>query len=203
MVKPKRTSRGSLIVFEGVDGVGKTTSSKRLAAHLNRRGVNTRWYSFPGHETGTLGAEIYRIHHARWARKLNPVSTQLLHVAAHIELIHKKILPALARGEWVVLDRYWWSTQVYGTAAGADRRALAMTIALEQRAWGSVRPSLALLILRGPKTASSAECVRLYQKLAALQAVRHPVRILKNNSSLDDLFQQILLSPNLADILRS
>lgn len=190
-------------MFEGVDGVGKTTSSKRLAAHLNRHGVKTRWYSFPGHETGTLGAEIYRIHHARWARKLNPVSTQLLHVAAHIELIHKEIRPALARGEWVVLDRYWWSTQVYGTAAGADRRALAMTIALEQRAWGSVRPSLALLILRGPKKASSAECVRLYQKLAALQAVRHPVRILKNNSSLDDLFQQILLSPNLADILRS
>jgi thymidylate kinase len=79
---------GKLFVFEGPDGVGKTTLSKAFSDHLNATGIQCDYLSFPGRETGSLGRHIYELHHDpdRFGiRAVDPASLQLLHIAAHID----------------------------------------------------------------------------------------------------------------------
>lgn len=99
---------GKLFVFEGPDGVGKTTLSKTFSDYLNATGIQCDYLSFPGRETGSLGRHIYELHHDpnRFGIKaVDPASLQLLHIAAHIDLIGQCILPKLAAGRYVVNRR--------------------------------------------------------------------------------------------------
>src|SRR5262249_34513872 len=124
-----------LFVFEGVDGSGKTTLSRAFVQHLKALGYECDWLSFPGCENGTLGKHVYDIHHNRLddpIRGVNSTSLQLLHIAAHIDTIERRILPALKQGRLLVLDRYWWSTLVYGIVAGANERSLKRMINIER-----------------------------------------------------------------------
>ena len=77
---------------------------------------------------------------------LRATPLQVWHVAAHIDAMEATLLPALASGTWVVLDRYWWSTWVYGLLSGMDRGVLEALIEVERRCWGSTLPSLVALI---------------------------------------------------------
>src|SRR3972149_5768417 len=97
---------GKLFVFEGVDGSGKTTLSRAFAKHATTIGFECEWFSFPGCENGTLGKQVYDIHHDRLGVRsatINPTSLQLLHIAAHIDAMNRRILPALKQGRLVVL----------------------------------------------------------------------------------------------------
>src|SRR5207249_4525469 len=108
---------GKLIVFEGPDGSGKTTLSRLFADRARELGVPCDWFAFPGREGGTLGKHVYEIHHnlqTVGVKAINPASLQLLHIAAHIDALEGRILPALKQGRHIVLDRFWWSTLVYG-----------------------------------------------------------------------------------------
>jgi len=107
--------RGKLIVLEGVDGAGKTTQMKRLQAQLEtEENIYGRVHFF--HEPGSteVGQRIRELilNHAMDAK-----TEMLLFFAARNELLREKILPALKRGEHVILDRFFFSTlayQVYG-----------------------------------------------------------------------------------------
>jgi len=57
------TAQGKLIVFEGPDGSGKSTLVQRTKDLLNSTGLACDCLSFPGHERGTLGHLVYRVHH--------------------------------------------------------------------------------------------------------------------------------------------
>lgn len=119
-----------LIVLEGPDGVGKTTIARKLAARLG--GI---YCSFPGREVGTLGEQVYGIHHNN-ELKASPESLQLLHVAAHIDALQNRIIPWLEDDKIVVLDRCYWSTWVYGCVYGVNRKFLSDAIKLELPYWG-------------------------------------------------------------------
>lgn len=160
-----KASRGRLIIFEGVDAAGKTTLSKELCASLCREHRSVRQCHFPGARQGTLGELVYRIHHLHSSEfgvpTIDPCSLQLLHIAAHIDAIESEIKPALRDGEWVVLDRFWWSTYVYGLDNGVLESQLQLMIDVERNAWGSTHPDIVFLVdsttpLRGDETNSSA-----------------------------------------------
>lgn len=143
--------RGRLIVFEGADGVGKTTLSRYACRALAARGTPTMFYAFPGSLAGTLGELVYRIHHDKRGghpKRIVPVALQALHIAAHIDAIERIIRPALASGATVVLDRFWWSTWVYGMAAGVRPVVLRKMVDLEESVWGSIKPEVVILIRR-------------------------------------------------------
>jgi thymidylate kinase len=142
---------GKLIVFEGVDGIGKTSLSKAVAARLAEWGVPHVSLAFPGNDPGTLGALVYTIHHDPGSvglSSLSPLALQTLHVAAHFDAIERKIIPALESGSWVILDRFWWSTWVYGIEQGIDPPSLEALICAEKARWGAFSPDLLFMVDR-------------------------------------------------------
>src|SRR3989304_3864395 len=133
--------RGALYVFEGPDGVGKSELAKRLAHVLRASSVDCEWLAFPGREPGTLGSLVYGLHHAPdqiGVQTLSATALQAMHIAAHIDAIEARILPALRAGKTIVLDRYWWSTKVYGLVGGANAAAIEELIQAELLSWGAV-----------------------------------------------------------------
>lgn len=140
-----------LIVFEGPDGVGKTTLALALVDRLRTHGVSPTYLSFPGGQPGTLGHHVRQLHHdprIAGITRLNPTSLQLLHVAAHIDTIESQVLPAFDAGRTVVLDRFWWSTWVYGIVTGADIVSVEQMLAIERHHWRGILPSVVFLLSR-------------------------------------------------------
>src|SRR6266487_3071410 len=128
-----KRNKGRLYIFEGPDGVGKTSLSRAFSELLNANGLECDYFSFPGQEPGTLGKHVYDLHHHPvkcGIESIEPASLQLLHIAAHIDAIESRIIPALKKGRYVVLDRFWWSTWVYGLLNAVDKRYLQAMIEL-------------------------------------------------------------------------
>ena len=134
-------ARGRFITFEGGEGAGKSTQLKRLAARLQGRGREVVTTREPG---GSPGAESIRALVLRGqADRWSPVTETLLMYAARRDHVERVIRPALARGAWVVCDRFADSTRAYqGAAGGTDPRLIA---ALEAHILEDVRPDLTLI----------------------------------------------------------
>lgn len=193
---------GRLIVFEGPDGVGKSSLSRAVATHLQSQGEACLWYAFPGHEKGTLGELVYRLHHdapALGVSKLTAASLQTLHIAAHVDLIDSEIRPALSQGRTIVLDRYWWSTFVYGAVAGVDRSLLQAMIKVELIAWQDLKPAIVFFVdrvtpLHSPRDATWRHLRAEYRALADREQANHAVQRIANKRSLDSSLKIALAS---------
>ncbi len=110
------TTRGRLIVLEGIDGSGKTTQARALLRRLRRRGHKAAFFREP--TRGRWGREIKR--QARRAGSLTPEEELDLFVKDRRENVTRNLTPALAAGKIVVLDRYYYSTIAYQGAKGLD-----------------------------------------------------------------------------------
>lgn len=199
--------QGALFVFEGPDGSGKTTLSLALAEHLRSKAVDCHYFSFPGSQVRSLGSLVYELHHgARTAEieSLTPTALQVLHIAAHVDAVEANILPALKRGATVILDRFWWSTWVYGRVSGVSHKALKAMIQLERSAWGKLRPTTVFLIRRTPQLAademkSYEQLTREYVVLATREASHYSVRHIKNEGSIVQTIGEIVRKANITD----
>ena len=131
---------GKFITFEGGEGVGKSTQIRRLAARLSRLGdvVLTRE---PG---GSPGAEALRDLLVQGAAdRWSPTAETLLLYAARADHLERLIRPALARGAFVLSDRFADSTRAYqGAGGGASPEMIDM---LETMVVGAARPDLTLV----------------------------------------------------------
>ncbi len=133
---------GRFIVLDGPDGAGKTTQVARLAASLRRAGLRVVRAKDPG--STPAGRAIRRILLHGGDGSIAPDTELFLYLAARAELAARVIAPALARGDWVVCDRYSPSTVAYqGAAVGRDPAAVER---LCRTAEGGVRPDLVVLL---------------------------------------------------------
>ncbi|CAG0957369.1 Thymidylate kinase [Anaerolineales bacterium] len=181
----------ALFVFEGADGAGKTTLVSALAEYLDRRGVECVALAFPGTQTGSIGKHVHELHHNPLhfgISAITPSSFQLLHVAAHLDAIERTILPALRAGKVVLLDRYLWSTLVYGGISDVPAAMLQSMAMLELVAWQGVKPTTVFLMDR-PGTDSAL--VAAYAALARRES-DFPVEILANTGTVESLRDKVL-----------
>jgi dTMP kinase len=151
---------GKLIVVDGPDGSGKTTQFRLLIDAARASGLTVCDVREPG---GTRIGEAVR------GILLDPRHTEmdirtemLLYMASRAQLVHERMLPALAEGQLVLADRFVSSTLAYqGTAGGVDFqdiRAAARIACAYHDADGTLRvlePDLTILYDVDERTAAS------------------------------------------------
>jgi len=111
---PAKRRRGLFIVFEGIDGSGKTTQARNLVRRLRDRGFKASFFREP--TRGRWGREIKRL--AARAGSMTPEEELALFVKDRRENVARNLTPALRAGRVVVLDRYYFSTMAYQGAKG-------------------------------------------------------------------------------------
>ena len=113
--------RGKFITFEGLDGVGKSTQLRKLADHLRQRGIDVITTREPG---GTaLGDNLRAVLLSSRTSGLSALAEVALMFADRAQHIDEQILPALAKGQWVLCDRFTDSSEAYqggGRALGSE-----------------------------------------------------------------------------------
>ncbi|HAK96295.1 MAG TPA: dTMP kinase [Planctomycetes bacterium] len=145
-----RRPRGILIAFEGIDGSGKSTQAALVAAHL----ADTKARHILVREPGTtpVAEAVRRILLERGKHAPGPEAEMFLYLAARADLYRRVILPALARGDFVLSDRCFWSTVAYqgrGLGLGVSKARALSLIATCGR-----EPDLVVLLDLAPEEAA-------------------------------------------------
>jgi dTMP kinase len=151
-VRPLGPERGRLIALEGIDGCGKSTQARALAAALGARLT---------HEPGAtpLGARLRELllrpeaSEGAGQVEISPRAEALLVAADRAEHVARVLEPALVAGEWVVTERYSGSTLAYqGWGRGLPPEELAPLVAW---AAGRVSADLSVLVDVTPEAAAA------------------------------------------------
>lgn len=114
--------KGCLIVFEGIDGTGKSTQLQLLEKHLSTGfGLNVICTREP--TEGVYGRKIRALYNNREGVTLEEELS--LFIKDRQDHVHNLIEPALAEKKVILCDRYYLSTIAYQGAAGSDTEAIA------------------------------------------------------------------------------
>lgn len=134
--------KGKFITLEGGEGVGKTTNLAFIQDYLQQRGVTVLLTREPG---GTPLAESVRdLLLSKSYQGMHPDAELMLVFAARAEHIHRKIIPALNAGQWVLSDRFTDASFAY---QGSGRELGFTRIeALESFVQEGFQPDLTLLL---------------------------------------------------------
>lgn len=147
---------GIFITFEGGEGAGKSTQIARLEGALRSERRSVLKTREPG---GSPGAEeIRNLMVSGAANRWDAMTELLLATAARRDHAQKTILPALARGEIVLCDRYVHSTLAY--QVGRDGVSDALVHALHRDAIEDLWPSLTFVLDLDPKVAMKRTLAR-------------------------------------------
>ena len=147
---PARAPAGRFITFEGGEGAGKTTQIKRLAAALRAGGQDVVITREPGGSPG--GEAIRALVLNRPDLKYDPLAEALLFAAARADHVRKVIQPALARGAFVLCDRFADSSIAY--QAGGTANPLEVVKQLQHIAVGTCWPDLTIILDLDPAAGS-------------------------------------------------
>ncbi len=175
--------RGRFITFEGGEGAGKSTQVRHLVSRLQERGIEVVATREPG---GSLKAEALReVLLSGRAQRFGPAGEAILFSAARIDHIDHTIEPALARGAWVISDRFADSTRAYQGAVGKlDQRFI---LELERISIGSTRPDLTIFLDIPPE----AGLLRIFQRRKGEPPDRFESEGMEFHASLRSAFGEI------------
>jgi dTMP kinase len=142
---------GKFITIEGGEGVGKTTNIAFIKAWLEQRGISYIATREPG---GTpYGEKIRTLLLEHQDEDLDATAELLLIFAARAQHLARVIKPALARGTWVLCDRFTDATYAY--QGGGRQLGLERVAALEEYVQGDLRPDLTLVLDLDPSQGMS------------------------------------------------
>lgn len=153
--------RGKFITFEGLDGTGKSTQMRKLAAALRQAGHKVIETREPG---GTAtGEKIRKVALDSGTAGLSPMAEMALMFASRAQHIAEVIEPGIAAGNIVLCDRFTDSTEAY---QGSGRRLGSEAVReLNRVLCGGLQPDLTLLLDSNPH--ASVSRARLRNKRAA------------------------------------
>lgn len=195
-MKSLKPNQPFFIVFEGIDGSGKTTLSKMLQDYLREQGFETVWYREPGD--------------SEWGRKIRDLANSNDSIPIEEELnyfvedrkftVKNYITPARSQGKIMILDRYFYSTACYQGARGLDVDRILKT----NRSFAP-EPDCVLLIDVTVETALARinqnrdATARLFEKKEYLEAVRRRylslsgdnICLIDGNNPLETVFNDI------------
>jgi dTMP kinase len=135
--------RGLFITLEGLDGSGKTTQLKRLAAWMQKRGTTPIITRQPG---GTpTGDRIRELLLDSRSAGLAPLAEMALMFADRAQALAAVIEPALASGQTVICDRFTDSTEAY--QGGGRELGSEVVLEMHRLICGDLQPDLTLLLL--------------------------------------------------------
>lgn len=139
-----------MITIEGIDGAGKTTLARRLLADLRDRGIEVELLREPG---GVHAAEQIRELVKDPGVVIGARAEALLYAAARAQLVDEALAPLLARGTWVLLDRFVDSSLAY--QGGGRELGVESVRAINQFATGGLTPDRTLLLVVDPALGKS------------------------------------------------
>lgn len=165
-----------LIVFEGIDGTGKTTLAQRLAERLRATGLEVVETREPW--TSRHGQELARLLKQKERTSTREQELDLFH-ADRAEHVAQIVRPALARRAWVVQDRTFWSTAAYQSQPATSTNPsspLSIDAILTKSLTIAPKPDLTLLLLLSPEKAlerinRNRSTTSSFEKLDDLRAV--------------------------------
>jgi dTMP kinase len=134
--------QGVFITFEGIEGCGKSTQTKRLGKTLGCMGIAHVMTLEPG---GTsIGRKMRRVLLDSKNKALTPLAELMLYAADRAQHVEEVIKPALRGGKWVICDRFSDATVVYqGAARGQDMKLIRL---VNNVVTAGIRPHLTILL---------------------------------------------------------
>jgi dTMP kinase len=140
-----------LVVFEGIDGSGKTTLSNRVAGKLEARGLRVRHVRAGGRLASAVAEGVRQFTRDQRNVLLTPFCELLLYVAREAQQLEEVMLPALATADVVIADRFLFTAEVLARAGrGLPMERIAPVIAAARQ---GVIPDLTVLVDVDPHVA--------------------------------------------------
>jgi len=175
-----KLDRGYLIVFEGIDGTGKSTHCQLLGDYLESREVPVRRLFEP--TKGVWGMKTRKLL-TEGRGDVRPEEELSWFMNDRKEDVEKNIEPEIANGKIVILDRYYYSTAAYQGALGLDP----LWIISENEAFAP-RPDLVFLFTTPPE-----QCMERIQKSRAEQSAFERLEYLQKVQGIFDSFSDPII----------
>ena len=189
--------QGTLIVFEGIDGTGKSTQCGLLAKSLSEMQVPNIAFAEP--TRGTWGMKIRKLL-SDGRQGISPQEELSWFINDRKEDIEKNIMPALKENKVVLMDRYYFSTAAYQGALGLEPDQ----IRLENEKFAPI-PDRVLIFLASPEKCldrieSSRDQKSAFEKLDYLKNVQEifksfngpNIRFIESVGSVSDVHEKVL-----------
>ncbi|MEK9209541.1 MAG: dTMP kinase [Patescibacteria group bacterium] len=186
---------GKFIVFEGLDGSGQSTQAALLKKELEEKNIPALLTKEPTDRPpiGTLVRQILKKEIV-----VNPQTLQFLFCADRGEHLEKEITPALEKGNWVISDRYFYSTLAYG-ALDLDFNWL---LKLNEK---FLKPDIVFLLKTTPKTSlkridcrgqreffeQEQKLEKVWQNYERISKITPEIKIIDGEKSIAEVFEQI------------
>lgn len=198
-----RKGRGRLYIFEGADRARRTALAEAFAAALKQHQVPCHYLPCQSELSPSVQELVAGSSKPgrRRAQGPGPQERQLQEMTHRIGQIESRIAGELARGDSVVVDGFWWSTQVDGRARRVPRHILTQMIKLERTVWDTYTMSLpeAIFLLRRPAEPGRAGSLlsrsgaeMSYDSLVSGDALLYKVYELEDDGNNEEMVQRAL-----------
>jgi len=159
---------GKFIVFEGIDGSGKSTQTKLLKKYLEEQGFLVTLTKEPTNNS-SVSQKIRRILNKEVIAGAKEL--QELFIQDRKEHLEKVVIPSLKEGKIVISDRYYFSTIVYGESGRVSKEWLI------EKNKDFLAPDTTIIIDLDPKICieritANRSSIDLFEKIGKLEKVR-------------------------------